>query len=240
MYLLLCRHRVDSKILIERYGQLAKDVLTSMQTGKAVSKDAEEYMRLYRFFSFVPKGIGYAGVGSVWYRPPSSKLRATNYTYKKEDGYFFSLSAAHTGSVSHKINVDVEVPNKASGVIYANGGLDGGYVLYVNDDGNLVYEYNYLGERQKVISPEVMKEGKYNIVMDYKKDKVNSGVIDMIIDGNVVATSDINTLPIMISYDYFSIGEDVGSKVSLYYKDNYAFNGNVEEVHINLGDDLLK
>ena len=63
--------------------------------GKAVSKEAEEYMRLYRFFSFVPEGIGYAGVGSVWYRPPSSKLRATNYTYKKDDGYFFSLSAAH-------------------------------------------------------------------------------------------------------------------------------------------------
>ena len=76
--------------------------------------------------------------------------------------------------------------------------------------------------------------------MDYKKDDVNSGVIDMIIDGNVVASSDINTLPIMISYDYFSIGEDVGSKVSLYYKDNYAFNGKVDEVNINLGDDLLK
>ena len=233
-------HKVDKKILIERYGQLASDVLTSIQTGYAVSKEAEEYLRLYKFFSYVPEGAGYTGVGSVWYYPSTSKFRATNYTYKKEDGYFFSLSAARTGPVSHKINVDIEVPNNAKGVIYANGGLDGGYALYINDNGNLVYEYNYLGERQKVISPEVMKEGKYNIVMDYKKDKVNSGVIDMIIDGNVVASLDINTLPIMISYDYFSIGEDVGSKVSLYYKDNYAFNGNVEEVHINLGDDLLK
>ena len=233
-------HRVDSKILIERYGQLAKDVLASMQTGKAVSKEAEEYLRLYKFFSYVPEGIGYAGVGSVWYRPPSSKLRATNYTYKKEDGYFFSLSAAHTGSVSHKINVDIEVPNDAKGVIYANGGLDGGYVLYVNDDGNLVYEYNHLGERQKVISPTKLESGKHNIVMSYSKDKVDRGNMEMIIDGNIAASSDINTLPIMISYDYFSIGEDVGSKVSLDYKDNYAFNGNVEEVHINLGDDLLK
>ncbi|MEI0567988.1 arylsulfatase [Brachyspira pulli] len=233
-------HRVDSKILIERYGQLASDVLTSLKTGKAVSKDAEEYLRLYKFFSYVPEGAGYTGVGSVWYRPPSSKLRATNYTYKKEDGYFFSLSAAHTGSVSHKINVDVEVPNKAFGVIYANGGLDGGYVLYVNDDGNLVYEYNHLGERQKVISPSKLESGKHNIVMDYKKDDVNSGIIDMIIDGNVVSSSDINTLPIMISYDYFSIGEDVGSKVSLDYKDNYAFNGKVDEVNISLGDDLLE
>ena len=233
-------HKTSPETLTKRYGQLASDVLTSLKTGKAVSKDAEEYLRLYKFFSYVPEGAGYTGVGSVWYYPSTSKFRATNYTYKKEDGYFFSLSAARTGPVSHKINVDIEVPNNAKGVIYANGGLDGGYALYINDNGNLVYEYNYLGERQKVISPEVMKEGKYNIVMDYKKDKVNSGVIDMIIDGNAVASSPVKMLPIMISYDYFSIGEDVGSKVSLYYKDNYAFNGNVEEVHINLGDDLLK
>ena len=132
------------------------------------------------------------------------------------------------------------MPNNAKGVIYANGGLDGGYALYINDNGNLVYEYNYLGERQKVISPEIMKEGKYNIVMDYKKDKVNSGVIDMIIDGNAVASSPVKMLPIMISYDYFSIGEDVGSKVSLDYKDDYVFNGKVDEVNIVLGDDLLK
>lgn len=233
-------HKTSPETLTKRYGQLVSDVLTSLKTGKAVSKDAEEYLRLYKFFSYVPKGIGYAGVGSVWYRPPSSKLRATNYTYKKEDGYFFSLSAARTVPVSHKINVDIEVPNNAKGVIYANGGLDGGYALYINDNGNLVYEYNYLGERQKVISPEIMKEGKYNIVMDYKKDKVNSGVIDMIIDGKAVASSPVKMLPIMISYDYFSIGEDVGSKVSLDYKDNYAFNGKVDEVNISLGDDLLE
>ena len=104
----------------------------------------------------------------------------------------------------------------------------------------MVYEYNYLGERQKVISPEIMKEGKYNIVMDYKKDKVNSGIIDMIIDGNAVASSPVKMLPIMISYDYFSIGEDVGSKVSLDYKDDYVFNGKVDEVNISLGDDLLE
>ncbi|WP_288695400.1 hypothetical protein [uncultured Brachyspira sp.] len=77
-------------------------------------------------------------------------------------------------------------------------------------------------------------------MMSYKKDNVNSGVIDMIIDGNAVASSTIKMLPIMISYDYFSIGEDVGSKVSLDYKDNYAFNGKVGDVNINLGDDLLK
>ena len=233
-------HKTSPETLTKRYGQLASDVLTSIQTGYAVSKEAEEYLRLYKFFSYTTEGKGYTGVGSVWYYPSTSKFRATNYTYKKEDGYFFSLSAARTGPVSHKINVDIEVPNNAKGVIYANGGLDGGYALYINDNGNLVYEYNYLGERQKVISPEVMKEGKYNIVMDYKKDKVNSGVIDMIIDGNAVASSPVKMLPIMISYDYFSIGEDVGSKVSLDYKNNYAFNGKVGDVNINLGDDLLK
>lgn len=132
------------------------------------------------------------------------------------------------------------MPNNAKGVIYANGGLDGGYVLYINDDGNLVYEYNYLGERQKVISPSKLESGNHNIVMDYKKDDVNRGVIDMIIDGNAVASSPVKMLPIMISYDYFSIGEDVGSKVSLDYKNNYAFNGKVGDVNINLGDDLLK
>ena len=233
-------HGTDVNTLKERYGQLAADVLTSIQTGKAVSKEAEEYLRLYRFFSYVPENICYAGVGSVWYRPVTSKLRATDYTYNKDDGYFFSLSAAHTGAVSHKINVDIEVPNNAEGVVYANGGLDGGYALYINDNGNLVYEYNYLGERQKVISPEVITEGSHNIVMDYKKDKVNSGFIDMIIDGNIVASSPMKMLPIMISYDYFSIGEDVGSKVSLDYNDNYAFNGKVDKVNIKLGDDLLK
>jgi hypothetical protein len=43
----------------------------------------------------------------------------------------------------------------------------------------------------------------------------------------------------MLSYDYWSMGRDVGSKVSDDYTTDFDFNGKVDKVTIKLGDDLF-
>ena len=229
---------VDPQIIMGRYGKVAEDVFNTLKNGVAPTEEAKEYIKMLQFISYVPKGIGYAGVGSTWYKSPESPLSKNEFTFSKDEGYFFSLAIVDTGPVSHTISTTVEIPENAEGVIYANGGLDGGFALYIKDN-SLVYEYNYLGEKQKVTSSKAIEKGTHTIVVDYKKDTISSGKINLKVDGAIIAQGQIKTLPMMTSYDYWSIGSDVGSKVSDDYTTDFDFNGKVDTVTLKLGDDLL-
>ena len=230
---------VDKKIIVERYGQVAIDVFNTIENGVAPTEEASEYIKILKFLSFVPDDIGYAGVGTIWYRSPESPLSKKEYVYTKEEGHFFSLVVPNIAVVSHNVYTEIEVPENPSGVIFANGGIDGGYVLYIKDK-KLVYEYNYLGEKQKVVSTKDITKGKHHIEIEYNKKTMSSGDINLLVDGEIVGSKEsLKTLSTMLSYDYFSMGSDVGSKVSSDYTDDFEFNGKVSRVKMNLKDDLL-
>ena len=228
---------VDPQIIKGRYGKVAEDVFASIMNNTPPTPEAAEYVKILKFLAFVPD-TGYKGVGTIWYRSPESKLSKKEYTYTKDEGFFFSLATPNTGPVSHTISTTVEIPENAEGVIYANGGLDGGYALYIKDN-SLVYAYNYLGEKQKITSSKAIEKGTYTIVIDYKKDTMSSGKVNLKVDDNIIAQGQIKTLPTMLSYDYWSMGRDVGSKVSDDYTTDFDFNGKVDAVTIKLGDDLF-
>lgn len=55
-----------------------------------------------------------------------------------------------------------------------------------------------------------------------------------------MAQQDIKHYPLYNSFDYFSIWEDAGAKVSIVYGEDDVFTGNVETVKIHLSDETFK
>ena len=107
-------------------------------------------------------------------------------------------------------------------------------------DGKLVYENNYVGNRQKLVSSKPVPSGTVDVEVEYQKKNYYSGTAILKMNGEEVARQDIKHLSIFVSYDYTSIGADVGSKVSNDYTDDFEFTGSVSEVKVHLGDDLWK
>ena len=230
---------VEPETLLELYGEPAQELLAYMQNGTMpTSSEALQCPQIIQAATFVPEGGGgYAGVGTSWYRSPDNPQSAKDYVYNVEDGPFYSLAGAPTVNVSYTISTQIETDGTDEGVIYANGGVDGGYVIYMKD-GKLVYENNYVGDRQKIISNKPVPSGTVDVEVEYQKKDYRSGTVIMKMNGEEVARDDINHLSIFISYDYTSIGSDVGSKVSNDYSDDFPFTGSVSEVKVHLGDDL--
>lgn len=232
---------VEPEKLVELYGTPAQELLAYMQNGTMpTSAEALQCLQIIQAATFVPEGGGgYAGVGTSWYRSPDNPQSAKDYVYKIEDGPFYALAGAPTVNVSYTISTQIETDGKDEGVIYANGGVDGGYVIYMKD-GKLVYENNYVGNRQKLVSSKPVPSGTVDVEVEYQKKNYYSGTAILKMNGEEVARQDIKHLSIFVSYDYTSIGADVGSKVSNDYTDDFEFTGSVSEVKVHLGDDLWK
>lgn len=232
--------KVDEQTMIARYGRIAEDLINTVENDITPTPEIAEYVRLLQFLTYKPNVPVYDSIGAIWYKSPESPLSKKEATYFKDDGIFLSVSVLNTGPVSHTITTEIEVPEDPQGVIYANGGLDGGYALYIKNK-KLIYTYNFLGEQQKLISENEIEPGKYMVAVEYDKRSISSGNAILKVNGNIVASrKNMKTLPVVLSFDYWGIGSDVGSKVGDDYKNDYPFNGKVEFVRFNIGDDLLK
>jgi arylsulfatase A-like enzyme len=219
--------------IILRYGNKGLSTMLALSKGKAPNSKAVEPVKIIQSLQMLNS------VAATMYKSPTSKLAKKDYVYDPADGYFSSLAAANTNNISHTIAVPVETTNKdTEGVILANGGLEGGYAFYVKNN-KLVYEYNFLGESQKLVSSEALPIGKSEIGFEYQKQGLYEGTGKLKINGKVVAEGKLKTLPIFTSYDYISFGEDVGSRVSADYNDSFKFSGKVGNVKMNLGDDKM-
>lgn len=241
-------HKIDTEIMIERYGQLAADVLSCIESGitpEQVLKDRSltdyedvaRWLTILRTYQMKVGASGYVGVATTWYDAPDSPHAARDFIYDPSDGYFFSDAAAPTMSVSHTVSATVECKEVPNGVIVANGGIDGGFVMYAKD-GLLNFEYNFCNERLKLTSDIALPAGKTDVSYSYDKIDPFTGTGTLRINDQIVATGPMKQLPIFNSFDYFSIGADVGSKVSKDYEDDFDFNGTVSPVSIHLGEDL--
>jgi arylsulfatase len=118
----------------------------------------------------------------------------------------------------------------SEGVIVAEGGTAGGYVLRVKD-GKLIYEYNFFGkERTKIESSDKLPSGKVAVAMEYTQKtpdisdpaRGGSGGVKQVVPARFSATETLD------------IGNDLGSTVSESYKAPHSFTGTIEKVVIKL------
>ena len=71
---------------------------------------------------------------------------------------------------SHTVEAQVTIPPEgANGVLFAQGGRFGGYVLYV-DNGTLVYDYNLAGTHMTVRSDTPVPVGEALLRMQFTTD----------------------------------------------------------------------
>jgi arylsulfatase len=164
----------------------------------------------------------------------------TSFTYYEGDTRIPEGSSPETKNRSFSIKADVEIPPKgADGMIITQGGLFGGWALYL-DKGKPTFHYNTVNLFQYTIaSPEGLAPGKHTLVFDFKYDgggvgKGGTGTLSA--DGKQVAQGRIErTVPIRYSLDEgLDVGEDTGTPVNLTYDVPFKFTGKIDKVMIDL------
>ena len=145
---------------------------------------------------------------------------------------------------SHAMTADITVPDGgASGVLVNQGGLTGGWVLYLKD-GHLAYHYNFLGlQRASIVSAAPVPAGQHEVRMAFTYDGGGlgkGGVVTLVVDGVEVGTGRVErTHAFMFSFDETTdVGRDTGSSVCDDYPINdNAFTGTIKWIRLDVGTD---
>ncbi|MBB4802600.1 arylsulfatase [Flavobacterium nitrogenifigens] len=143
---------------------------------------------------------------------------------------------------SWSITADIEVPeNGAEGMIVTQGGIVGGYGLYIQN-GKPSFVYNNLAlERPTISGKDALPKGKVKLLVNFKyegkENEVGKGAtVSLSVNGSQVAQGHLDrTIPAQISLgEGLDVGMDIGSAVDFNYKLPFAFTGKIEKVTYEL------
>jgi arylsulfatase A-like enzyme len=144
---------------------------------------------------------------------------------------------------SHSVTADIEVPaSGAEGVIIAQGGNIGGWVLYAKA-GKLKYCYNLLGIHHFFVeSDSKIPAGQHQVRMEFAYaggGLGNGGTATLFIDGKRVGDGKVAATAAMVfsADDGCDVGQDTGSPVSPDYGPRgNEFSGRVKGVQIAVAE----
>jgi len=150
----------------------------------------------------------------------------------------------------YSITADLEFKKGDEGVLISQGGIDGGYVFYVQD-GKLHYLYNYVA--RKIFHVESVKEipsGAKQLRFEFEvtgkpeilKGKGAPGRAQLYIDGELVGQIEIDvTNPLALGLACgAAVGADPGSPVTDKYKAPFAYTGKLNHVTIDVSGELIR
>ena len=139
--------------------------------------------------------------------------------------------------------ISADIPDNASGVLFAVGGISAGFTVYM-DKGELFAEYNAMTmNRYKVNSNGKIPTGKVKIEVIVKakeKKPLAPSAITLLVNGKKVGevTAKTTVPAIFTASETFDVGMDLGSAVALEYHERvpFKFNGKIEKVNIKYID----
>lgn len=178
----------------------------------------------------------------IWLRLHPEDMGTTGYSswkFTSNTQRMPEFTAPGLGRVSNTVNIDLEVGDNASGVLYALGGASGGLTLYM-DKGKLFYEYNLMIiERYQAETKEALSAGKHKIVVTTTIAKPGApGTVVITVDGKEVAQTALKrTVPLIFTAsESFDVGTDLGSPVAMTYDERrpFAFDGTIYGVDVEL------
>jgi arylsulfatase A-like enzyme len=145
---------------------------------------------------------------------------------------------------SHSVTAEVVVPEGgASGVLLAQGGISGGWSLYIKD-GKPKYCYNLLGLRQSYVEAEKpVPDGTHQVRMEFAYDGgglAKGGTASLFVDGDKVGEGRVEaTQPVVYSADETTdVGVETGSVVTPDYGvTGNAFTGQINWIQLDVGAD---
>ena len=196
----------------------------------------QEFMKLAEANKDFPIGAG------NWLRlHPEDRIKTpySSWTFHPKHSPHARVHRTGLGRESNHVTIDVEVPDKANGVLYAVGGSSGGVTLYM-DNGHLVYLYNMLIlEQYEARSPQSIASGKHKIeVATNIAGPGQAGTVAVLVDGEEVGKAKLKrTVPAAFTAsESFDVGADLGSTVSLDYMDRrpFEFDGTINAMQVDL------
>jgi arylsulfatase A-like enzyme len=150
----------------------------------------------------------------------------------------------------HSVTADVVIPEGgAEGVLLAQGGVTGGYVLYM--EGNkLHYLYNYMGLKEfTLMSVADVPEGECTLRYEFeptgapnlREGKGSPGRGQLYINGQLAGMTEFPvTVPIAFGIEGLSCGYDFGEAVTHKYKAPFRFTGKIKQVVLDVSGDLIE
>ncbi len=158
-------------------------------------------------------------------------------------GRLTESSVLNVKNRSHSVTAEVVVPAAgANGVIVAQGGAFGGWVLYARD-GRLKYCHNFIGlQRFTVEGEETVPAGTHQVRMEFAYDgggPAKGGAVSLYVDGARVGEGRVEaTVPLIFSGDETTdLGQDTASPVTNdYTPEESVFTGTVSWVQIDVDE----
>ncbi len=180
--------------------------------------------------------------GGIWTRIHPEDVVATKYrrwTFHRNTRRMPEFTAPGLGKKNNRVDMALQLGERANGVLYALGGAAGGLTCYLQD-GFLCYEYNlFIVERYSVKSKERIPAGKHDLVVDTSLPKPGGPLtVVMTVDGQEVAKmTTTRSVPAAFSAsETFDVGVDLGSPVSPSYEEHrpFAFDGQIDAMTVEL------
>jgi arylsulfatase len=166
------------------------------------------------------------------FRENSPHPPSRHYTYYPPLNPIPPQAAAGIGGRSWDLDAVIDRPTGAEGVVMAFGTENAGVSLFVQDD-RLVFDYNFFNDHHIVESGEPVPTGPSVIGLRFRRGK-NDADVALTIDGREAGSYHLPVLMRMMSTIGMSIGRDQGSPVSRRYEGEFAFEGKLERVDIQL------
>jgi hypothetical protein len=140
---------------------------------------------------------------------------------------------------SWSLTANVEVKADTTGMIITQGGLFGGWALYLVK-GRTVFHYNFVDvAHYEVAGKAALAPGTHTVQMVFGYDGGGigkGGTATISVDDKEVAKGRVErTIPIRVALDEtLDVGEDAGTPVNLSYDVPFKFTGKIEKVTIEL------
>lgn len=181
-------------------------------------------------------------------RPQIARDR-TSYTYYPGTQELPFNAAAKTLNRPHSITADVEIKKGDEGILLVQGGLDGGFVFYVQDN-KLQYLYNYVGRKFfHIESVKEVPEGHLKLRFEFEptgkpdilKGRGTPARGQLYIDKELVGQIEMDvTTPILLGLSAgVNIGTNPGSPVTNKYDTPFKFTGKLHSVTVDVSGDLI-
>jgi hypothetical protein len=168
-----------------------------------------------------------------------SRPTGKHFTYWGPTGHLYLSLKPQYENHSHTITAYVTIPKGgANGVLMADGGIGGGFALYLKD-GKPSYTYNFFRQQITTLTaPDALPPGPAKIVLYFAYSGGGNGksaTVTLSVNGREVGQAQLaRTVAIGFSFeDTFDVGEDTASPVGD-YESPFPFNGILNRVDLDI------
>ena len=173
---------------------------------------------------------------------PNNLRGITRFKYLPGTTRIPETSSPNTKNVNHVIAAEVEIGDKAEGVLVCCGGELGGYTLYMKD-GKLHWEHNWFNtSRYRVSSKDLIPPGRHVLSVEVVVDEENKpgvgGKATLHMGDKVIGEGRFDKqVPYRFTVNEgFDVGSDTISPVSDQYESPFPFTGKLKRVVIDISD----